>query len=100
MRLSLEARGRPARIMLWASPLIAAVASVIGVSVLFAVLGRPPLTALYVLFVAPLESLDGLAELALKATPLLLIAVGIAGVSEGPAGTAIPARGRRAAPSL
>jgi len=78
MRLSLEARARPARIMTWASPLIAAVCSVIGVSILFAVLGRAPLQALYVLFVAPLETLDSLAELALKATPLLLCAVGIA----------------------
>jgi simple sugar transport system permease protein len=78
MRLSLEARAKPARIMTWASPLIAAIGSVIGVSILFAILGRAPLTALYVLFVAPLETLDGLAELALKATPLLLCAVGIA----------------------
>lgn len=78
MRLSLEARARPARIMLWASPLIAAVASVIGVSILFAILGRPPLTALHVLFIAPLELVDDLAELALKATPLLLCAIGIA----------------------
>jgi simple sugar transport system permease protein len=78
MRLSLEARAKPARIMLWASPLLAAVCSVIGVSILFAVLGRNPMTALYILFIAPLESLDGLTELALKATPLLLCAIGIA----------------------
>jgi simple sugar transport system permease protein len=78
MRLSLEAREKPARIMIWASPLLAAIGSVIGVSILFAVLGRAPLTALYVLFVAPLETIDGLAELALKATPLLLCAIGIA----------------------
>jgi general nucleoside transport system permease protein len=78
MSLRLEARARPARIMLWASPLLAAVCSVIGVSVLFAVLGRDPVQALDILFVAPLQSLDGLAELALKATPLLLIAIGIA----------------------
>ena len=78
MRLSLEARERPARIMTWVSPLLAAVGSVIGVSILFAVLGRPPLAALNVMFVAPLESFDNLAELALKATPLLLCAIGIA----------------------
>ena len=78
MRYRLEARERPARIMVWASPLIAAVLSVIGVTILFAVLGRDPVQALGVLFVAPLETLDGLAELALKATPLLLCAIGIA----------------------
>ena len=78
MRLSLETRARPARIMVWASPLLAAVFSVIGISILFAVLGRDPVQALGILFVAPLQSLDGLAELALKATPLLLCAIGIA----------------------
>ena len=78
MRLSLEARAKPARIMVWASPLIAAVGSIIGVSILFAVLGRDPLAALNILFVAPLETIDGLAELGLKATPLLLCAIGIA----------------------
>ena len=78
MRLSLEARAKPARVMLWASPLIAAAGSVVGVSILFAVLGRDPLAALNILFVAPLQTIDGLAELALKATPLLLCAIGIA----------------------
>jgi simple sugar transport system permease protein len=78
MRLSLEPRARPARAMLWLSPVLAAVLSVIGVSVLFAVLGRDPGQALYTLFIAPLENLDGLAELGLKATPLLLCAIGIA----------------------
>ena len=78
MRLRLEARAHPARIMLWLSPVLAAVLSVIGVCLLFAVLGRDPLQALQILFIAPLASIDGLAELALKATPLLLCAIGIA----------------------
>jgi ABC-type uncharacterized transport system permease subunit len=78
MPLRLEPRARPARVMVWLSPLLAAVLSAIGVSLLFAVLGRSPIEALNTLFVAPLSSLDGLQDLALKATPLLLCAVGIA----------------------
>jgi ABC-type uncharacterized transport system permease subunit len=78
MRLSLEARARPARIMLWVSPLLAATGSLIGMSILFAALGRSPLTGLYTMFIAPIGSVDDLAELALKATPLLLCAIGIA----------------------
>ncbi len=78
MRLSLQPRARPARLMVWLSPVLAAVLSVIGITILFAVLGRDPVQALHTLFVAPLASLDGLSELGLKATPLLLCAVGIA----------------------
>jgi len=78
MRLSLQPRAKPARAMVWLSPVIAAVLSVIGVTVLFALLGRNPVEALHTLFVAPLTTLDGLSELGLKATPLLLCAVGIA----------------------
>lgn len=78
MHISLQARARPARAMVWLSPVLAAVLSVIGVSILFALLGRNPVVALYTLFVAPLQSTEGLAELALKATPLLLCAIGIA----------------------
>ena len=78
MRLSLQPRARPARAMLWLSPLLAALLSIIGVTILFAVLGRNPIEALRTLFIAPLASVDGLSELGLKATPLLLCAVGIA----------------------
>ena len=78
MPLRLEPRVRPARFMLWLSPLLAAVLSVFGVSLLFALLGRDPLQALQILFVSPLASIDGIAELGLKATPLLLCAIGIA----------------------
>jgi simple sugar transport system permease protein len=78
MRLRLEARPQPLQAMLWLSPLIAVVASVAASAVLFAALGRNPLVALYTMFIAPLGTVLGLTELALKATPLLLCAVGIA----------------------
>lgn len=78
MRLSLQARARPARAMLWLSPVLAALLSVIGVTILFALLGRDPVEALRTLFVTPLANIEGLTELGLKATPLLLCAVGIA----------------------
>jgi simple sugar transport system permease protein len=78
MRLKLEPRARPARIMEWASPLLAAVLSVIGITVLFGVLGRDPVIALDTMFVAPLQTVDGLVDIALKAAPLLLCALGIA----------------------
>ena len=78
MRLRLEARQQPSRTMQWASPVLAAVLSALGGGVVFALLGHNPFTALATLFLEPLSSADGLTELGLKATPLLLCAIGIA----------------------
>src|SRR4051812_37960951 len=78
MHLRLEARPEPSRVMLWLSPVLAALLSAIGGGVVFALLGYDPLVALATLFLAPLSTLDGLTELGLKATPLLLCAIGIA----------------------
>ena len=78
MRLKLEARPLPFAAMVWLSPVIAVICSAIAAGILFAVLGRDPLVALTTLFVNPLETQLGLTELGLKATPLLLCAIGIA----------------------
>ncbi len=78
MRLELVARAEPSRAMVYLAPVLAALLSVLGVATLFAALGRNPIEALDILFVHPLSSVDGLSELALKATPLLLCAIGIA----------------------
>jgi len=78
VRFELVARAAPSRAMVYAAPVLAAVLSVIGVAVLFALLGHDPARALDILFLHPLSSSDGLSELALKATPLLLCALGIA----------------------
>ena len=76
--LKLEARPAPSRLMSVASPLLAlAITVVIGV-VLFLLLGKDPLRGLQVFFVEPLKSVYALSELAVKATPLLLIALGLA----------------------
>lgn len=59
-------------------PLVAVVATVIGGIVLLTLLGISPGTALFQLFLAPFSSLFNLSEVLLKATPLLLIAQGLA----------------------
>lgn len=75
--LKLEARPEPSRTMSIASPLLAlAITVVIGV-ILFAALGKDPLRGLQVFFVEPVKSAYALSELAMKATPLLLIALGL-----------------------
>jgi general nucleoside transport system permease protein len=76
--LRLEARPQASKWMSLASPLLAlALTVVIGVG-LFVLLGKDPLRGLQVFFVEPVKSLYALSELSIKATPLILIALGLA----------------------
>ena len=76
--LKFETRPEPSRVMSIGSPLLAlAITVVVGVA-LFVVLGKDPVKGLQVFFVEPVKSVYALSELALKATPLLLIALGLA----------------------
>lgn len=78
MRLKLESRPEPSRAMLVASPLLAVGCTVAMGVLLFLALGQRPAAALHTFFVAPVSSRNGLAELLLKAAPLVLIAQGLA----------------------
>lgn len=76
--LQLEPRPAPSRVMSFASPVMAlAITMLIGIA-MFMLLGKDPVRALQIFFVEPLKSGYALSELALKATPLLLIALGLA----------------------
>jgi ABC-type uncharacterized transport system permease subunit len=76
--LKLEVRPEPSRSMSVASPLIALAITVLIGTILFVLLGKDPLRGLAVFFVEPVKSVYALTELAVKATPLLLIALGLA----------------------
>jgi ABC-type uncharacterized transport system permease subunit len=60
------------------SPLAALAITVAAGAVLFAALDKPPARALAMFFVEPLRDGRALSELAIKATPLALIALGLA----------------------
>lgn len=76
--LKLEARSQASRLWSYGSPLLAlAITVLIGVA-LFAALGKDPVRGLQVFFWEPVKSPYALGELALKATPLLLVALGLA----------------------
>ncbi|MFM2057001.1 MAG: hypothetical protein RLY71_1386, partial [Pseudomonadota bacterium] len=76
--LKLEVRPQPSKVMSLASPLLALVITVlIGVG-LFVLLGKDPLRGLQMFFVEPLKSAYAISELAVKAVPLVLIALGLA----------------------
>ncbi len=76
--LRLEARPQPSRAMSLASPLIALVLTAALAALLFALLGKDPLRGLAVFFVEPLAGRRQIAEVLLKATPLIVIALGLA----------------------
>ena len=78
MRLELAKRPQHSKLFSALSPFIAFVLTVIAGAVLFALLGKSPGAALYAYFIAPLTDLWSLHELAIKAAPLILIAVGLA----------------------
>ena len=76
--LKLEARPQPSKLMSMASPLLALAFTVIIGVLLFILLGKDPLKGLAVFFVEPVKNLYQLSELSVKATPLILIALGLA----------------------
>jgi len=78
MKIKLERRAEPSRIMQYMSPLIAVgLTGVVGLC-LFIGMGRNPASAFYVFTVQPIENLYGVGELLIKASPLILIALGLA----------------------
>jgi ABC-type uncharacterized transport system permease subunit len=75
--LRLEARPEPSRLMAVLSPIVALVLTVVLGIALFSALGKDPLAGLRVFFVEPLKDAYGWSEIGVKATPLVLIALGL-----------------------
>jgi simple sugar transport system permease protein len=75
MRLVL--RDEPARHWAYLTPVLAVALTVVAGFVLFALMGYDPIETLYHFFIAPVSSRYGIAELMVKATPLVLIGVGL-----------------------
>ena len=73
----LERRAAP---LPWATAVAAPVSALVAVaasSLLFVALGYPAAATLHAFFIAPFETLNGISELALKASPLILVALGL-----------------------
>ena len=75
--IRLQPRLHTAKWLDWASPLVAIALTLLVSSVMFWVLGTDPIEALQVFFIQPVSSLYGVSELLLKATPLILIGIGL-----------------------
>ncbi|TNF61625.1 MAG: ABC transporter permease, partial [Burkholderiales bacterium] len=76
--LRLEPRPQPSRVWSYASPLLALAITVVIGTVLFLALGKDPVRGLQVFFWEPIRSAYALSELMIKATPLIIIALGLA----------------------
>lgn len=76
--IRLEPRGQASKTMVYATPLLAVALTLLSGFILFLAMGFDPVKALHAFFIAPLTSVRGLGELVVKATPLVLCAVGLA----------------------
>ncbi|OOG36733.1 ABC transporter permease [Polaromonas sp. A23] len=76
--LKLEARPQPSQWWSLGSPLLALLITVLIGVALFVALGKDPVRGLQVFFWEPIKSPYALSELMVKATPLLIIALGLA----------------------
>ena len=76
--LRLEQRPAPSRLFAWASPLLSLVITIAIAAALFVALGKDPARGLEVFLIEPFNGLRAVSELALKSTPLILCALGLA----------------------
>src|SRR5690606_25540874 len=74
----LEPRPQVSKLWTYASPVLALVITVLIGVALFMLLGKDPVRGLQAFFWEPIKSGYALGELVMKATPLLLVALGLA----------------------
>ena len=77
MLLKFEQRTEPSTLMSYLSPVIAVGLMLLSGMLLFLLLGKNPVVGFKVFFVLPVKDMYGICELLLKATPLMMIAVGV-----------------------
>ena len=77
MLVRLEQRLEASKRMVYLSPLVAVFLTILTAMLMFGVLGVDPVKAIETFFIEPVSTVDGVAELLLKATPLVLIGVGL-----------------------
>jgi simple sugar transport system permease protein len=78
MRFKLEKRAEPSRFMLYATPVGAVLLTMIVGAIVFTAIGYNGLAAVYQMFIAPLTLSYKWGDIAVKASPLILIGVGLA----------------------
>ena len=77
MLLKLEKRSEPSKAMVYLTPIIALILTILTSLVLFEFLEVSPIEALNNFFILPLDTQYDISELFVKATPLMLCAIGL-----------------------
>jgi general nucleoside transport system permease protein len=75
--LKIVPRGSASRQWEYLSPVLAVALTAVTSAIIFAVMGKPPLRTVYTFLLAPLFQTDGIASLVVKASPLILMGVGL-----------------------
>ena len=75
--LRLEQRQQPSKTMLYITPVLAVLATMVVGGALFLAMGINPFEAIYLLFIDPFVDSYNLSQLFVKASPLILIAMGL-----------------------
>jgi general nucleoside transport system permease protein len=76
--LKLEARPQPSSLWSYGSPVLALLITVVIGTLMFTALGKDPVKGLEMFFWLPIKNAYAIGELLVKATPLLIIALGLA----------------------
>ncbi len=76
--LKLEARPQPSSLWSYGSPVLALLITVVIGTLMFTLLGKDPVKGLEMFFWLPIKNAYAIGELLVKATPLLIIALGLA----------------------
>ena len=75
--IRLEPRKETSTALLYVTPIVAIVLTILVGMMMFVALGKPPLQAIYIIFIEPMTDSFLIAEMIVKATPLILIAIGL-----------------------
>jgi len=75
---TIVSRAQSSNIMNIFVPIVAIILTLITGSIIFSLMGFNPFFALHTFFISPISSAYGISELLVKATPLALIAIGLA----------------------
>ncbi len=75
--IRLEPRKEISKVLLYGTPVMAVVVTIVVGMVMFAALGKNPVNAIFIIFVEPLKDPFAISEMTVKATPLILIAIGL-----------------------
>lgn len=78
MHYRLEPRGERSLFWSYGSPVLAVILTILTMMLIFVLLGQPPLAGIDTFLIQPINSINGMSSLLVRAAPLIMIGVGLA----------------------